>query len=101
MMWVKLTLASPVRASWLLRTRRFTSRSRAGTTRKLVAVGTLTLASMLAAMRAAAPRSGTPSDAAAPGRAATVAGDVAVPVGGDTGQAVTIAASPGSGPRTA
>src|SRR5690606_30342455 len=41
-------------------TRRLTSSSLAGTSRKLVAVGTPRLASMLATMRAAAPRSGSP-----------------------------------------
>ncbi len=57
--WVKLTLpALPVRLSWLLRMRRLTSSKRAGTTRKLVAVGMSRLAVMLATMRPAAPRSG-------------------------------------------
>src|SRR5215204_4837073 len=41
-------------------TLRLTSRSLAGTFRKLVAVGTSRLASMLATMRAAAPRRGSP-----------------------------------------
>src|ERR1700677_141022 len=58
MMWVKLTLAPVVRASWLFRMRRLTSRSRAGTDRTLVAVGTARLASMLATMREAGPRRG-------------------------------------------
>ena len=61
MRWVKLTLAPVVRASWLLRICRLTSSSRAGTVRTLVAVGTPRLASMLAAIRAAAPRSGVAS----------------------------------------
>ena len=61
MMWVKLTLAPVVRASWLFRIRRLTSRSRAGTVRTLVAVGTDRLASMLATIREAAPRSGVAS----------------------------------------
>ena len=56
MMWVKLTLAPVVRASWLLRMSRLTSSRRAGTERTLVAVGTPRLASMLATMRDAAPR---------------------------------------------
>ena len=56
-MWVKLTLAPVVRASWLLRMSRLTSSRRAGTERTLVAVGTPRLASMLATMRDAAPRS--------------------------------------------
>src|SRR5580692_1821448 len=61
MRWVKLTLAPVVRASWLLRMRRFTSSRRAGTVRTLVAVGTPRLASMLATIREAAPRSGVAS----------------------------------------
>src|SRR6516162_6207361 len=59
MMWVKLTLAPVVRASWLFKMRRLTSSSRAGRVRTLVAVGTPRLASMLAAIRDAAPRSTT------------------------------------------
>ncbi len=58
---VKLTLAPVVRASWLLRMSRLTSRRRAGTVRTLVAVGTARLASMLATIREAAPRSGVAS----------------------------------------
>src|SRR3954469_16595442 len=65
MMWVKLTLPPRVRARWLLRMRRLTSMSLAGTSRKLVAVGTPSDASMLVTMRAAAPRSGSPSGGAA------------------------------------
>ena len=61
MRWVKLTLAPVVRASWLLRMSRLTSSSRAGTVRTLVAVGTPRLASMLATIREAAPRSGVAS----------------------------------------
>src|SRR5664280_3380274 len=59
MRWVKLTLPPVVRKSWSLMTVRLTSRSLAGTTRTLVAVGTPSDASMLATMRPAAPRSGT------------------------------------------
>ena len=60
MRWVKLTLpAVPVRASWLFRISRLTSRSLAGTTRKLVAVGTSRLEVMLETTRAALPRRGT------------------------------------------
>src|SRR5271154_6113095 len=61
MMCVKLTFAPVVRASWLFKMRRLTSRRRAGTVRTLVAVGTARLASMLATMREAAPRSGVAS----------------------------------------
>src|ERR1700761_4653404 len=83
MMCVKLTLAPVVRANWLFRTRRLTSRSRAGTVRTLVAVGTARLASMLATMREAAPRSGVDSsfsgrpDGAAAGAGAFVEAGVA------------------------
>src|SRR6516162_7265202 len=59
MMWVKLTLAPVVRASWLFKMSRLTSSSRAGTVRTLVAVGTPRLASMLATILDAAPRSTT------------------------------------------
>src|SRR5580658_1517228 len=61
MRWVKLTLAPVVRNSWLLTMVRLTSSSLAGTTRTLVAVGTLSDASMLATIRAAAPRKGATS----------------------------------------
>src|ERR1700744_363920 len=61
MMCVKLTLAPVVRANWLFRMRRLTSRSRAGTVRTLVAVGTARLASILAAVGEAAPGSGVAS----------------------------------------
>ena len=44
-------------------TRRLTSSSLAGTSRKLVAVGTPRLASMFSTMRAATPRSGSPASA--------------------------------------
>ena len=57
---MKLTLpAVPVRASWLLRISRLTSSNLAGTTRKLVAVGTSRLVVMLETTAAALPRSGT------------------------------------------
>ena len=59
MRWVKLTLPAPVRARWLLRIWRLTSSSFAGTVRTEVAVGTVRLASMFSAMRAATPRSGS------------------------------------------
>ena len=44
---------------YALMARRFTSRSRAGTLRKLVAVGTVRLRSMLATMAAPEPRMGS------------------------------------------
>ena len=56
--WVKLTLPPRLRLRWLLMTTLLSMRSLAGTTRTLVAVGTLRLASMLVTVRAAAPRSG-------------------------------------------
>src|SRR5438552_12394059 len=79
MMWVKLTLPPRLRDRWLLRILRLTSSSRAGTTRKLVAVGTARLASMLATIRAAAPRIGWPATAgtAAAGLAGAAAGGFA------------------------
>ena len=59
MRWVKLTLAPDSRARCWLTMARLTSSKRAGTVRTLVAVGTPSDASMLVAMRAAAPRSNT------------------------------------------
>src|SRR5438105_2530429 len=67
MRWVKLALPPRLRARWLLRILRLTSRSLAGTWRTLVAVGTPRLASMLATMRAAAPRRGTGFSSASSG----------------------------------
>src|SRR5436190_23062128 len=71
--WVKLTLPPRERMRWLLRTLRLTSRRRAGTCRKLVAVGTASDFSMFSTMRAPAPRIGTP---ATWGAAASVFGGV-------------------------
>src|SRR5580692_11362379 len=90
MMWVKLTLAPVVLASWLLRMSRFTSSKRAGTVRTLVAVGTLRLASMLATMREAAPRSGVASSVPAGmvglgAGAVAAAGSAAAAEGADEG----------------
>ena len=59
--WVKLVLLPRVRCRYELMMARLTSSRRAGTSRKLVAVGTPRLASMLATMRAAAPRIGSPN----------------------------------------
>src|ERR1035437_10759769 len=58
MRWVKLTLPPVARNSWLLMMVRLTSKSLAGTTLTLVAVGTSREACMLVTMRPAAPRSG-------------------------------------------
>src|ERR1700722_5599152 len=85
MMWVKLTLAPVVRASWLFKMRRLTSKRRAGTVRTRVAVGTDRLASMFATIREAAPRSGVASSFPAPpvgaGAGAVAAGTAAPPWG--------------------
>ena len=59
--WVKETLAPVVRARDSFKAARLISSSRAATVRTLVAVGTPSDASMLATMRAAAPRSGVAS----------------------------------------
>src|SRR5438552_12606350 len=98
MMWVKLTLPPRLRDRWLLRTLRLTSSSRAGTTRKLVAVGTDRLASMLATMRAAAPRIGVAVSAgcaafARVGAARLGAGGVAAGAGAAGGAAAGAADS--------
>src|SRR3954470_6672548 len=58
MRWVKLILPPLACERWLLMSRRLASSSRAGTTRKEVAVGTPRLASMFCTVRAAAPRRG-------------------------------------------
>src|SRR5438552_13512033 len=99
MMWVKLTLPPRLRDRWLLRILRLTSSSRAGTTRKLVAVGTARLASMLATIRAAAPRIGwlaTAGTAAAglAGAAAGLAAAAAGLAGAAAGSAVSAGAAP-------
>ena len=59
MMCVKLTLPIPPRLMYELMARRLTSKSRAGTLRKLVAVGTVKLRSMLATIAAPEPRMGS------------------------------------------
>lgn len=66
MMWVKLTLAWPVRSRYELIALRLTSSNFAGTFRKLVAVGTVRLFSMFSTIRAATPRIGVPSSLATP-----------------------------------
>ena len=93
MMWVKLTFAPVVRANWLFRIRRLTSRSRAGTVRTLVAVGTERLSSMLATVRAAAPRSGVASSVAAGttgAEAGAAAAGTAAPVSGSRAAVVPV-----------
>src|SRR5262245_41273763 len=97
MRWVKLTLPPPERPRKPLMTLRLTSRSLAGMFRKLVAVGTARLRSMLATMSAPAPRIGSPTG---PGSAAGAsggdgaAGVVAGAAGGGAG------AGPLGGPAT-
>src|SRR5215213_4918015 len=60
MRWVKETFPSPLRWRYPLITLRLTSSSLAGTLRKLVAVGTVRLRAMLAAMVAPTPFIGWP-----------------------------------------
>ena len=83
MMCVNDTLPRPVRASWLFKIDRFTSRSFAGMVRTEVAVGTARLAAMFSTCRTAPPRSGCASAGAgvattgfgsAAGRGAALAG---------------------------
>src|SRR5829696_4863488 len=104
---VKETLPSPLRWRYPLMTLRLTSSSLAGTLRKLVAVGTVRLRAMLAAIAAPAPRIGVPGSwagspgwpvatgfAGAPG---ACAGRVAAPVGA-AGAPVAVGAAPFTGP---
>src|SRR5215204_3188627 len=67
MRWVKLTLPWPLRLRYPLITLRLTSSNLAGMSRKLVAVGTDRLRSMLAAMATLAPRMGSPTSSATTG----------------------------------
>src|SRR5437879_8138154 len=69
MRWVTEPLPPRVRPRWLLRMRRLTSSSLAGTTRALVAVGTARLAAMLVAIRACAPLRTAPAAPPASGAA--------------------------------
>ncbi len=73
---------------------RLTSRSLAGTWRKLVAVGTPRLASMFCTMRAAAPRNGSPSGSVGTGGTAAGAGAAA---GGTTGAGAATGPSAAAG----
>src|SRR3984957_9726875 len=57
MRWVKEIFPPRPRCRWLLMTIRLSISNWAGTARTLVAVGTLRLAAMFSAVRAAAPRS--------------------------------------------
>src|SRR5262249_57186934 len=67
MKWVKLILPPRARRRWLLTTIRLSDSSLAGTARTLVAVGTVSEISMLAATRASAPRSGVVAASAGTG----------------------------------
>src|SRR4051794_12740275 len=104
MMCVKLTLPPRVRIRWLLRILRLTSSSRAGTCRKLVAVGTVSDCSMFTTVLAAAPRRTVAFSGAA--LSAGVVGAAAV---GDTGFSATVpplvdaaaAGAAGEGPAAA
>src|SRR6188472_675766 len=99
MRWVKLIFPAPDRPRKPLMIFRLTSSSLAGTSRKLVAVGTPRLRSMLATISAPAPRIGFPtgpaSEAAAAGPAAgsgaAGAGAVATAGGGGAGVGVEVA----------
>src|SRR5439155_23729131 len=83
MRWVKEIFPPLVRLRWLLITIRLSAISLAGTARTLVAVGTLSEASMFFAIAAAAPRSCLLSDCCAfgAGAAALAAGAGLVSVG--------------------
>ena len=74
MRWVNETLPPRPRARWLLITIRLSASSLAGMARTLVAVGTLRLAAMFSAVRAAAPRSRTTVSCAAAALAGSPAG---------------------------
>src|SRR5215470_14137868 len=75
MRWVNEALPPRPRLRWLLMTMRLSMSSLAGTERTLVAVGTVRLAAMFAAVRADAPRSRTTSaSGAVPAAAAGPAG---------------------------
>src|SRR3954470_17688693 len=94
MRWVKLIFPAPERPRKPLMIFRLTSSSLAGTSRKLVAVGTVRLRSMLAAIAAPAPRIGSPiSSCAAAGRS----GADAAPFVADTAGAVGTGAGAGGG----
>src|SRR5690242_6450576 len=74
MRWVNETLPPRPRPRWLLMTMRLSMSSLAGTERTLVAVGTVRLAAMLAAVRADAPRSRSTSASGAGGAGWAAAG---------------------------
>src|SRR3954464_13678069 len=87
MRWVKETLPSPLRWRYPLITLRLTSSSLAGTLRKLVAVGTVRLRAMLAAIVAPTPLIGWPGSPGSPVAtgAAEPPGSLAGPVAGAAG----------------
>src|SRR5712691_495505 len=87
MRWVKEILPPRPRARWLLITIRLSTSSLAGTARTDVAVGTARLASMLATVREAAPRSriSLAARAACPAVATSPFGVAAEPEAGPSG----------------
>src|SRR5215207_9114131 len=102
------TLPPRARARWLLITIRLSNSSLTGTDRTLVAVGTARLASMLATVRAAAPRRMTLSTSPGPALGAVGAGALAAGAGAAAGAgsagaggvsagATGVAVSPGAG----
>src|SRR5208282_6464558 len=95
MRWVNDTLPPRPLPRWLLITIRLSTRSMAGIARTLVAVGTVRLAVMFAAVRAAAPRSRTSVECcASAGGAAGLAGAGRVD---ETGARGPVAGAAGAG----
>ena len=98
MMWVKLTLPPRVRPRYPLMIRRLTSSSFAGTSRKLVAVGTERLDSMFVTMRAATPRRGSPGTSTSAAVTVGAAAAFSPPAGGGVGGVGGVAATAGVRP---
>src|SRR6478672_10408239 len=96
MRWVKLTLPPRERARWLLMTTRLSMSSLAGTARTLVAVGTVSEASMLFTTRDGAPRSGTTASSLA-GPGAFTAAPLAEPFGEPLAAPLSVGAGVASG----
>src|SRR5215207_673328 len=91
------TLPPRARARWLLITMRLSNSSLTGTDRTLVAVGTARLASMLATVRAAAPRRMTLSTSPGPALGAGGAGALAAGAGAAAGAGCAGAGSVSAG----
>src|SRR5215831_16737736 len=98
MRWVNEVLPPRTRPRWLLMTMRLSMSSLAGTERTLVAVGTVRLAAMFAAVRADAPRSRTTSDSGTDGAGCAAAGWAAGTDGGGDVAAGGVGAAAGAGP---